>query len=460
VAAGLLVWAAGAGAQAPSGLPRVTLALVSAAPADALDQLAAASGISVVADARVLAAAAGRRVSCRSDGDLAERVLRCIVHGAGLDYYRLSSGTYVVVESARAALRPGTVAGVVVDAATGEPVPHARLTLAERSETRPAGAAGAFGFSGLAPGRYRLLATAMGYAPSAAEVEVGPDGAVRARVALRPLPVPVAPVVVNGIAPLPGSGRVGQDTVADDALARAFLYGGGMLSAAAPGLIGVAQRSSFGELHIQGGASGEQLIRIDGAPVFDPVSLGRVFGGVAPLAVGRLTVHKAGFGAGVGSAAGSVVDLTHTMADDGAPPAAVAQADPYSATARVSGGWRAGETPVSAVVTGRTSVWGMWRAPALDRALRAWNAPDAVLAERLYDVRELPTAAAAGGSTLDATDLHLAVRARPGAFRTVHASAYRGVHGVGSEWVSPAGAGPTGAGPADAAAWAAEHGRG
>lgn len=428
-----------AGAQrpaAPAPAASVTLSLRGVTPADALDRLAAASGMSLVADAALLerAAARGRRVFCRADAMAAEALLRCIVREAGLDFYRLSSGTYVVVARAELPAEGGALAGVMLDAATGAPLPHGRLLLAEHGRTRTANDAGVVTFVGLAPGRYRLVATALGYDPAVAEVDVAADGATRARLPLRRAPLVVAPVVVNGLVPIPGDGRLGADaaTLDGDAVARAMAVAGpSFLVQGAPGLIGVAQRAALGDLHIQGGESGEHQLRLDGMPIFDPVSLGRLQGALSPLAIARLTVHKAGFGAGVGSYTAGVVDLEHTLGEAERASAAL-QLDAGSASARLTAPGRVGGARVHGMLAARASLWDVWRAPGVARTLDRWNAVDPVLAQRLGGATAL-AGRVAGPTALDFGDLHAAARAQVGAFRSWRASAYVGRSAIGTE---------------------------
>lgn len=423
-------------APAQGAAPHVTLSLRGVAPAEALGQLTAASGMSVVADAGLLARAGTRRVFCQGDDAAAEDVLRCIVRDAGLDYYRLSSGTYVVVGRSEQPALVGAIAGVVVDASTGEPLPQARLTIEERGETRAATAGGIVQFASLPPGRYRLVATALGYEPLVTEVELPPSGARRERLAMRRRPLVMTPVVVNGLAAVAGEGRVGAAAVDGDAIARASAMGGGptMLVQGAPGLIGVAQRAAFGDLHIQGGESGEHQLRIDGVPVFDPVSLGRLHGAMSPLAIDRLTVQKAGFGAGVGSYTAGVIDLEQSLGD-ATTPGATLQVDGASANARLTSPGRIGRMRVDGMLAARTSLWGLWQPPALRSALERWNGVDPILAQRLAGATSVPATSPAS-SALAFTDLHGAARAQLGAFRTLRASAWVGRSRVGTDVVA------------------------
>jgi len=95
---------------------------------DALQRLVARTGIDL---AYSTALVEGRRVYCRRREAPAEALLRCILSGTGVDYLRTASGSYLLVESAKTPASTGRLAGTVVDAATGEPLPNANVLLAD-----------------------------------------------------------------------------------------------------------------------------------------------------------------------------------------------------------------------------------------------------------------------------------------------------------------------------------------
>ncbi len=399
---------------------RYSLALRDVPLEEAVEALVAQTGISLVYGAEV----DGARVFCRAVEALPEDLLRCIVESAGVDYYRMSSGTYVVIEKAEEAPRYGDLAGVVLDGETGEPLPGASVLLADALVGMASNEAGLFAFSRLAPGPYVVVASFLGYEPVADSVWVPPDGRARRALALRPKRLRAAPLVVDGlqrraVGLLPGQAEVEAE----------------QLRSAAPGapagsalLLGVGSRPLAADLHIQGGETGEHVTRLDGALVYDPVALGRLVGAFSPLAVERLTVRKAGFGASHGSYTAGLVEVAQAL-----PPRATAtvQADPYSLNAQAAlGGARA-----VVAVTGRTSLWSLARPPALDAALRRWNRADPVLTAALTGepVAHLGFEPHAHGSDVGFSDLHAAARLRLGPFRTLRASAYRGSSEVATE---------------------------
>src|SRR5690606_7648166 len=138
-----------------------------------------------------------------------ERMLACIVNEAGLDYYRMSSGTYVVIARAEDVPAYATLSGIVVDGANGTPLPQARIALAERADARVANDAGSFAFGRLAPGSYRLTIQAIGYEPYQIDLAIPPDGRLRERFALKRYAVMTTPIVVNGLQPGTASSALG-----------------------------------------------------------------------------------------------------------------------------------------------------------------------------------------------------------------------------------------------------------
>ncbi len=419
---------------------RYTLALRGVPLEEALEELVALTRISLVYGDEV----GEERVFCRRADATPEALLRCIVGSAGLDYYRLSSGTYVVIERAEQAPRYGSLAGVVVDAETGEPLPGASVLLADAAVGTAANAAGQFAFSTLEPGPYRVTASFVGYEPVADSVWVPPDGSARRRLSLRPAPFAADPVVVDGLQPR-APGLPGQNDLGGVDLQTAELGRAGPVRAART-LLGVADRGAA--LSIQGGESGEHVTTLDGALVFAPVALERVLGAFSPLAVERLTVRKAGFGAAHGSYIAGAVEVEQALPERGR--TVTASLDPYSANGYL--GWGGGSA--AAMVAARTSLWDLYRPGPLDDAIRRWNEVDPLLAATLTAEG---TPAADGtpaapldfqphrqGSDVSFSDLHAAARVALGPFRTLRASAYRGASAVGTE-LAAAGFGDDGA---------------
>ena len=401
----------------------------------ALEDLVSLTGIALVYSSEVVV---GKRTVCRADDASPEDLLRCIVAGAGLDFYRLSSGTYVVIAGPHEVPAYGTLSGQVLDGITGEPLPRAAIELADGSGRAVANGAGMFLMPRLLPGPHVLRVSHMGYAPRLLTVEIGTSGAVRESIRLDPTVLELDPIVVDGLENI--GGFAGEGSWSGDDFAAGVPRGGEVSRQAQTGL-GVSRRPLFADLSVQGSAPGEHMIRLDGVPVFDPVALGRTRSAFSPLAIRRITVHKAGFDVREGSFSGGVIDMEHRVEDPEGSGGLTVLADPVSVTAEAS-------TPLSTLggegwlmVAGRTSIWDVYREPSLDDALRDWNQVDPVLTRRLVGdgtrfTDALRFDAHRHGSDVGFTDVHAALRVRYPGFRTLSASLYRGSNSVGTELFS------------------------
>src|SRR5687768_17164261 len=92
----------------------------------------------------------------------------------------------VSAAAAHAAVPPAPpIVGIVRDE-QGNPLPQARVTIAEISRSTTSAGDGTFGFRSLRPGTYHLDVTLLGYTPGHAVVSVPEAGAdVRVEIVLR-----------------------------------------------------------------------------------------------------------------------------------------------------------------------------------------------------------------------------------------------------------------------------------
>lgn len=396
----------------------------------ALEEWAELTGVSLVYSSDVVA---GRRTVCRRDSADAEELLRCIVDGAGLDFYRLSSGTYVVIRDPAAAPAYGTVTGRVLDSVTGAPIPLARIELTGSERRILADGTGAFVLPRILPGSHQLTVSGFGYAPRSLPIRLGASEAVLREVRLDPEVIELGPVVVDGIrAPgprTPATALAGSGDPIPTSLERA---------AALRSTVGLARRPLFAELSVQGGAPGEHVVRLDGAPVYDPVALGRSRSAFSPLALRRIRVAKAGYGVEDGSYASGLIDVEHAVADATGPGGVGVFADPWSSSAGLSLPLLAFGGEGALMLSGRRSNWDVFREPALDEAIRDWNRVDPVLMGSLLGDAGatgalLPYTFHGHGADVGFSDVHGALRLAFPGFRSVSASFYRGTNRFGSE---------------------------
>lgn len=424
----------------------LTMALLDVTVIDALERLSGAARMNIVWQQASLGARADRRVSCRVDRGMPEAMLRCITRAADLDYYRLSSGTYVVIAAAEAPTQWASLGGFVVDANTGAALPSARVQLAEAPSWITAGNDGVFTVARLRPGRYGMTVRALGYRPYTATLDIPARTARRIRVALQRTEAAIHPIVINGIRAGDASAALGASVI-DDSATR-HVIGPALFLPGAVAPLGVTRRDGTGDLHLQGGDVGEHPWRLDGIPLYDVTTLSGFLGVVSPLVVDRITVHRAGFGAAVGSFASGAIDLTQGLGGTAATSGVSTDVaiDPLTATARVTSPLTVGQASGRVMLAARTGLW-QWTAPsAMVRAVRHWSTPDPVLLARVSDFGVVPGmeqlertqyATSIGDESVSVNDVHAAATLDWGTAQSLSVSAFTTAQGIAYRGTAP-----------------------
>ena len=378
----------------------------------------------------------GRRAYCQRRDASAETLLGCLLSGTGVDYLRTASGSYLLVESLEAPAATGRIAGTVVDAATGEPLPDANVLLADAETGTATDAAGQFTVAPVRAGRHRLVVTYVGYTTAIDSVRVPPDGRDTIRVALSRDVLETEPIIVDGLQRRLPSAGLGASTVDAAALQDPTGQGTPDVLRRVGRRVGVSLNRPLAEVHVQGGNNGEHVTLLDGVPVRKPVSVGRLLSAFSPQALERVTVHKAGFGASHGSYTAGVLDATHDLSRSTGRHAA-ATADPLSVNGRLDADWGGADTPDGRVMAaGRTSVWGLYQAPSLHALLDARTALDRPLTPTWTDRPVTGTSTSLQqhrAPRVEFSDVHGAVRQSISPFQQVYLSGYHGRTRLGTD---------------------------
>lgn len=368
----------------------------------------------------------GHRVTCTEPTPGTDALLDCLLSDVPITYTRTDAGTYVLTKGA-APTPTGTVTGVVLDADTKGTLNNANVVIGDGGRGAATSGTGTFAFDAVAPGRHRLVVSYVGYETVVDTVAVTAGHDTHRRIALQPTPVRSGSVVVND--------RRVRSSDAEPSRIRAQNLEGTDVGAIgtpdmlrqASALLGVSRQRPLADLHVQGGAAGEHQVRLDGMPVRNPVTLRRLIGAFSPLALGDLTVHKAGFGVKHGSALSGILSATHSLgrASDRH---VTARVDPFSANGRAHVDLpMPGARPATVGAAARTSLWSLYPNPTLNQLLLDWNAVDPLLVARQLDVDALTSfVPQAQNSDVQFSDVHAATRVPLGAAHTVSASAYRG----------------------------------
>ncbi|MEZ4699713.1 MAG: TonB-dependent receptor [Rhodothermales bacterium] len=374
---------------------------------------------------------------CVKDATDAEGVLRCLIEPTRLDFYRLSSGTYVLREAVLERPRYGQLAGIVIDSETGEPLPYASVVLADAATGTATNESGMFSFAALLPGRHAISATYVGYQPVLDSIFVPAGGEARSFIYMKPKTIVSDPIVVNGLQQRLPSRTIGMGE-ANPASLEAI---GGLSSdvtRAINQILGVALRSPLADLHIQGGEASEHQMQLDGVPVFSPVALGRFLGAFSPLSIGRLSVQKAGFGARYGSQLSGVIQAEHRL-DGSADAFLTASVDPLSLNVRGDGALRfSSRVKGPFMVAVRESLWDVYSAPTLNQIMDEWNAVDPGLTQQFLKqpYGSSTYAPRTQAPSISFSDLHLATRLETGPFSRLYVSGYRGANALSTDLVA------------------------
>jgi hypothetical protein len=380
----------------------------------------------------------GRTVYCRARDAAVETLLSCLLSGTGVDYLRTASGSYLLVESPEASPPRGRIAGTVVDAATGEPLPDANVLLADAGTGTATNRAGQFTVAPVLAGKHRLVVTYVGYRTAVDSVRVPPNGRDTIRVTLSRRVLDTDPVIVDGLQQRLPSAGLGRTDLDADGLARLSGSGTPDVLRSASRQVGVSLNRPLAEVNVQGGSSGEHVILLDGAPVREPVSMGGLLSAFSPQALDRLTVHKAGFGARHGSYTAGVLAASHDLSRSGTRYAGGTM-DLLSANGRADVEWASeAEGSGQAMLAGRRSVWDAYRSPSLHDLLDTRTTLDRALTPS-WTGGALPDGGAVRqhrATHVQFSDVHAALRQEVTPFQQLSVSGYRGSTRLGTDVAS------------------------
>ena len=248
----------------------------------------------------------------------------------------------------------GTIGGVVLDGASGQPLASAEVVLEPSpggavmgrgafwttGRTATTDAAGRYGFDDVAAGAYSLHVRFIGYRPTTIDVDLPPMGRLNLSVGLELQPVLLNPLPVDAPAtglnrPARGGGAVSlaradveryrqEQYLSSDVRA---LTAADMLEAVTLGetdllrafqrLPGVTTRDDFtAQLWTRGARWSETRVYFDGLPLFNPVHAAGAFSAIPPDAVGAAFFHPGARSAAVGEGAAAALELSSRAAAD------------------------------------------------------------------------------------------------------------------------------------------------
>jgi hypothetical protein len=313
--------AAGGGARPALAQAEAEVVWHEAPLADALYELADATGLELVFALRLVrdVRVSGRyRVS-----DDPDRALRLLLRGTGVRAERIRHGQYVlireppnlIVDDTRAAYT-GTLDGRVVDAESDAPLEGAHVWLVDLGLGDAAGPGGAFAVPDLPTGTYVVRVSHVGYRPVRLELDVFPDSPrLPPTVRLQPAPVELVDADVEAGVEPPGLAPGMTDLGARQAAAVPYALGAGDLAATLSWLPGLTRTGgASGALVVRGADPHRTRYLRDGVPLYEPWHAFGLFSAFQPEALARVRFHRGSLPASLGGGLAAVLDVETTDA--------------------------------------------------------------------------------------------------------------------------------------------------
>lgn len=209
----------------------------------------------------------------------------------------------------------GAVHGTVVDAAGGAPLAGAVVDLDGRLAIARSDSTGSFVLTEISTGVHVLEVRRLGYTPERSRVAVRGEHTSEVVVRMRAAPTMLDPLTVRPLLPeretfetvvAPGVLTLSGETrrTAPVALEADVLRDVPML----PGVVARSDRSTG--FAVQGGEEDQNLVLLDGIPLFAPDHFGGLFGAFIDGAVDGVRLHEAGFPARYGGRLSSVLEVS------------------------------------------------------------------------------------------------------------------------------------------------------
>ncbi len=402
---------------------------------DALEELVQKSRLDLVYSNDLIE---GKRVFCSRRVANVEVLLHCILDNSGLDFIRSSAGTYILINAIKKQPLFGDLAGSITDINTGAPLPYANILLADGSSGTTTNQDGFFSFKSLMSGLQHVVVTYVGYETSVDSILVRPGENSRISIELKPGENAVGPIIIDGLEQRIPSRSLGKASLQETALVGMSSLGTPDVMRGAGKLAGIAVQQPLAGIQIQGGMGNEHITLLDGAPVRDPVTLGRYLGAFSPLALNRMTVYKAGFGAQHGSHLTGIVALDQDLAT-AQPYSASLMLDPVSINGQVKSriGLQNGReaTLMGAI---RTSNWDVYQDRSVQALLKNWNRLDPFLASLWSGETITPYSLNQHSQkpVVSFSDIHFGSKLKLSPFQNLQGSFYRASNQIESDFVA------------------------
>jgi hypothetical protein len=214
----------------------------------------------------------------------------------------------------------GALEGVVLDSASGEPRPAVTVTLDGTGRGVLTDDAGRFALADLAPGTYTLRTRLLSTRSIERVVEVRAGETTRLLLHVASAPVTLGALRARARSPerdrFEMSPSVGSISLTPSSVKNLPALGEPDVLRAVQMLPGVNARNDFSSgYNVRGGESDQNLILLDGYPIYNPFHLGGLFSTFLDETVGSIDLLTGGFGAAYGGRLSSILDVKSADAD-------------------------------------------------------------------------------------------------------------------------------------------------
>lgn len=391
----------------------------------ALHKLVESTSINMIYDPAIMS---DHTVYATARKKTSEYILRLLLKGSGLDFFQLSSGTYVLTKAPQPTYLHGNLSGQVIDQQTGEPLPGANIILADAGGGASASGSGFFNIPKLTTGPHEITVTYIGYKSVRDTVWIPPGQTTSRAFSLAPEPVMVEPMIVSGIQKSLPAFEDFTESVSPDQLTATSPYGGNDAVKSLDVVSGINFSHPLADFYIQGGNAGEHQLRLDGVPIYNPVSMGRLLGAFSPYAIDKITIKKAGFGSAFGSQLSGIIDISQAVNSSGDDNLFV-QINPLNINSRFDYSFKPQNGhDMDVMIASRVDLWDLYKHPQIQQTLGNWDQLDPILTNHLFQSDSSDTFFQPRDHTYDIKyyDLHAAIRLKHNEFHTTYMSAYRG----------------------------------
>ncbi len=308
--------------DAPATAGRFSIDVAGLPLDEALARFQRATGIGVIVASDLIA---NQATTCRIENASAEECLRCILDGTGLSYDRYASGTLaltrpnVSADSAGASGTTGrtTLSGFVRDSDSGEGLIGATLYDLDRKLGATTNAYVFYSLT-LPSGRTRLLVSYLGFEHVALELELHSDRELNVELAPASLSLDTLTVVGARVERIEAVTQMSVSEVPVSQIQSMPALLGEVDVLRAIQLLPGVQSGNEGNagLYVRGGSPDQNLILIDGAPVYNASHLFGFLSVFNADAMRNVQLTKGGFPARYGGRLSSVLEMSMKEGND------------------------------------------------------------------------------------------------------------------------------------------------